>query len=298
MTENKHSIGNREYKSDLFSMLLRNRSYALDIYNALNGTDYGDPELVEIITLESGIALSVRNDASFIICHEMNFYEHQSTYSPNSPLRQLIYVSNTIMKQISRRDLYSRRQIQIPAPRFVVFYNGTEKRPPREILRLSDSFTKHMENPELELICTVININPEYNQELMEKSRVLYGYTYFVEQTRGNMARQKESGTPVNLETAIEAAIDHCIENHILEEFLRENRNEVAKVMVLDYTWERREELIRAEEYEEGRAEGERSGRQAIVLNMLKRGISDEEIRDLTGCGQDLIDEVRKNSII
>ena len=72
--------------------------------------------------------------------------------------------------------------------------------------------------------------------------------------------------------------------------------------MVLDYTWERREELIRAEEYEEGeragRAEGERSGRQAIVLNMLKRGMSDEEIRDLTGCGQDLIDEVRKNSII
>ena len=41
-----------------------------------------------------------------------------------------------------------------------------------------------------------------------------------------------------------------------METFFRENRSEVTKSMVLDYTWERREELIRAEEYEDGKREG------------------------------------------
>ena len=46
-----------------------------------------------------------------------------------------------------------------------------------------------------------------------------------------------------------------------METFFRENRSEVTKSMVLDYTWERREELIRAEEYEDGKREGLEIGR-------------------------------------
>ncbi len=34
---------NRNYKSDVFSMLLENPVYALEVYNALNGTDYQNP---------------------------------------------------------------------------------------------------------------------------------------------------------------------------------------------------------------------------------------------------------------
>ena len=60
---------------------------------------------------------------------------------------------------------------------------------------------------------------------------------------------------------AINEAIDYCVKHHIMEEFFRENRNEVTKSMVLDYTWERREELIRAEEYEDGKREGLEIGR-------------------------------------
>ena len=37
----------REYKSDVFSMLMENKTYALEVYNALNDTDYTDPEAVE-----------------------------------------------------------------------------------------------------------------------------------------------------------------------------------------------------------------------------------------------------------
>ena len=64
----------------------------------------------------------------------------------------------------------------------------------------------------------------------------------------------------MDLEDAIREAIDYCIASHVMEDFFRENRDEVMKNMLLDYTWERREELIRAEEYEDGLVEGEKRG--------------------------------------
>ena len=47
---------NREVKSDVFSMLLEDKQNALEIYNALNGSDYKDAELIEAKTLEKGIS--------------------------------------------------------------------------------------------------------------------------------------------------------------------------------------------------------------------------------------------------
>ena len=83
----------RQYKSNSFSLLMKEKKYALQTYNALNNTDYSDPELVEIINIDGGMLLSVRNDASFIIENDLNVYEHQSTVNQNMPLRFLIYVA-------------------------------------------------------------------------------------------------------------------------------------------------------------------------------------------------------------
>lgn len=298
MTETTKNYGNREYKSDVFSMMAKVPAYALDIYNAMNGTDYTDPNLVEILVLENGISLSVRNDASFLISSCLNLYEHQSTYSPNAPLRFLIYLTNLLMRLIKREDLYRKKLVKIETPYFVVFYNGKEKRPEREILKLSDSFINPTDNPEIELTCTVLNINPDNNTDLLAKSRVLRGYMYFVSRVRGNLEQQKTDGQEEDLEAAIYEAIDNCIENHVMEEFFRENRNEVAKNMVLDYTWERREELIRAEEYDEGkqagillgRAEGEKDGMALLkaVVDRIRSGESEIQLRE-EGIREDVI---------
>ena len=120
----------REYKSDVFSMLLEDKKNALEVYNALNNTNYADPEEVEIVKLEKGVSLTIRNDASFIIDMNISFYEHQSTYSPNLPLRNLIYLANTLEEWLkeNKRDLFSTRRIKIPTPYFVVFYNGLHQR--------------------------------------------------------------------------------------------------------------------------------------------------------------------------
>ena len=201
------------------------------------------------------MSLSIRNDASYIIDMNFSFYEHQSTYNRNMPLRSMIYFVNALddwLKE-NEHDLFGRKRIMIPTPHFVVFYNGVEKRPEYEEMRLSQSFYHQMEEPEIELICKVYNINPQNNQELKRKSPVLNGYTYFVEKVREN---QKN----MSLDEAIDAAIEDCIQNHILEEFFRSRKDEVRKMTHLDYTWEKREKLIRKEEYEDGKAAGRTEG--------------------------------------
>ena len=265
---------NREYKSDVFSMLLEDKANALEVYNALNDSHYDRPEDVEIILLEKGISLSIRNDATFIIDMYMNFYEHQSTYNPNMPLRDLIYYANTMEKRLKqeKRDLFSRQLIKIPTPRFAVFYNGTEKRPAKEILRLSDAFVHPMEVPELELICTVYNINPGCNGELLEKSEVLRGYMTFVELVR-RLEREYNS-----LETAIDRAMEECIRQHIFEDFFRGRKDEVRKMTQLDFTWERREELIRTEERAEGQAKGQMCKLISLVVKKMKKNYPVEQI--------------------
>ena len=59
----------------------------------------------------------------------------------------------------------------------------------------------------------------------------------------------------MNLEEAVDDSIEDCISNHILKEFFEKRKDEVKKVTHLDYTWEKREKLIRQEEYKEGKAD-------------------------------------------
>ena len=319
---NYRSNGNREYKSDVISMMLQLPEYALDVYNAMNDSEYTDPAMIQIMRLENGISLSVRNDASFFISNYLNLYEHQSTYSPNATLRFLIYLTSLLKKTIRKRDLYSRKRVQIATPHFAVFYNGTEKRPEKEVLKLSDAFINPTDTPEIELTVTVYNINPNNNTQLLEKSEVLRSYMIFVNRVRENLEHQKkiaqnapeydEAAYEEDLEVAINEAIDHCIEHHIMETFFRENRSEVTKSMVLDYTWERREELIRAEEYEDGkregyvegekrgraegeklgRAEGEKATHRFLINKWLQKGKTVAEIAEDLGKSEEYVESL------
>ena len=42
--------GNREYKSDVFSMLMQDKRRALELYNAINNTEYDNPDDVETVS--------------------------------------------------------------------------------------------------------------------------------------------------------------------------------------------------------------------------------------------------------
>ena len=132
---------NRLFKSRLFVMIFEEKKKLLELYNAVSGKHYEDPELLEINNLDNAIYMSMKNDVSFLIDARLALYEHQSTYSPNLPLRFFLYLADLYSDMIRNVNLYSSKKVQLPTPHFVVFYNGERKQPDRKILKLSDLYS-------------------------------------------------------------------------------------------------------------------------------------------------------------
>ena len=170
---------NREYKDSVFRMLYREKKNLLQLYNALNGTNHRNPEELSVTTLDNAIYLGMKNDVSFLLDDRMTLYEHQSTWNPNMPLRNLFYIARLLEKHINagKRSIYSSSLIRIHAPRFVVFYNGYRPAEEDITLKLSDAFEKTEADPALELKVRLININPGSSPELMARCKVLREYS-------------------------------------------------------------------------------------------------------------------------
>ena len=258
--ENERNNVNREYKDRLFKLVFREKEDLLNLYNAVGGTDYDNPEDLEINTLEDAVYMGMKNDISFLFQSILNLYEHQSTYSPNLPLRGLFYFADLYRKMIAGKDedLYSSRRIRVPFPKFVIFYNGTKKQPERHTLHLHDAYPKGIpgSNPEdaaLDCHAEVLNINYGHNREIMKKCRKLEEYSIFIRKVRENLNRK------MPLREAIDRAVDECIKEGILEKILRENREEVCSVLLSEYDEqahiESEKEIAREEGREEGREE-------------------------------------------
>ena len=150
-------------------------------------------------------------------------------------------------------------------------------------MRLSDAFEKKTDNPELELVCKVYNINFGKNQELLEKCKVLKQYMTFVDYVKYYLS-QLDDDDEDDLKRAINLAIDRCIEEGVLEEFLRENRSEVVKVTQLDYTFDR--QIIM--EREAGREEGRQAGEDIKAIELIRNAMSNtskslEEVCSMLG---------------
>ena len=134
--------GNRKHKDSLFRKVFRKKRDLLDLYNALNGTCYENEDDLEITTLDSALYMAIKNDVSCIVGYTMNLYEHQSSYNPNMPLRGLIYFAQlyNIYTEKRKLNLFSSTLQRIPTPQYVVFYNGLQAEPDRQVLKLSDAF--------------------------------------------------------------------------------------------------------------------------------------------------------------
>ena len=238
----------KKYKDTVYRMLFKEPDNALSLYNSLNGTAYTDESMLEFNTLENAIYMGMKNDLSFLIMDQMHLYEQQSTYTPNMPLRDLFYVADLLQAYVKDKSLYSSRQIKVPTPHFIVLYNGTTKLQEKIELKLSDSFEVETEEPELELKVQILNINLGMNEELKEKCPVLKEYVIYVERIR-------EYVKEMPLEEAVGKAIEDCVRDNILRDFLLKQRAEVFKMSIYEYDEERELKLMRADEREIGREE-------------------------------------------
>ena len=253
MAQKEQPTANRNYKDTVFRLLFSDRKNLLSLYNAIRGAHYDNPEMLEIVTLENAIYMGMKNDLAFIIDTDLFLYEHQSTYNPNMPLRDLFYISSEYQKLVDKKSLYSSILQKIPAPQFIVFYNGTEKRKDSWVNHLSEAFENLPGNPKLELEVLTININEGHNEELMEHCQTLKEYARYVNCVR-KYARELE------LNEAVKLAVDECIRNNILSEFLRANKSEVISMSIFEYDKEEEERKLRKAEYEAGVADGFNNG--------------------------------------
>ena len=278
----KNLTANRKYKDTVFRMLFSDRKNLLSLYNAVNGSAYEDEAALEIVTLENAIYMGMKNDLAFIVDTGLFLYEHQSTYTPNMPLRDLFYISAEYQKFVNHRSLYSSVIQKIPAPNFIVFYNGTEKKEDSWINYLSEAYQNLSGEPNLELKVLTLNINEGHNGELMEQCQILREYAQYV-------AKVREYARETELDVAVEQAVNDCIQNNILTEFLRKNKSEVIAMSIFEYDKEEEEKKLRKAEFEAGRE----AGKKEIIQYMYSTGkYTLDEIAEILGLS---IGEVRRN---
>lgn len=280
----KTPTANRQYKDTVFRMLFSEKENLLSLYNAVTGSHYQNAEALKIVTLENAIYMGMKNDLAFMLETNIYLYEHQSTINPNIPLRDLIYIGIEYQQYLNDKSLYSSKLQKIPAPKFMVFYNGTDAVDDRVELHLSEAYEHLAGEPDLELKVLMLNVNEGHNKDLMEQCQTLKEYAIYV-------ARVRKYASALNLNDAVERAITECIKEGILVDFLRKNRSEVKMVSILEYDKEWEEKKLRKAEYEAGKEEGKNEGIEIgreeamaeMIHNMIKSGFPIEKIIDATG---------------
>lgn len=254
---------NKKHKDRLFCLLFGDERYkwnALALYNALNGTSYTNVDDFTIYMIDDVIYMGMKNDVAYLVHDELCLWEQQSTYNPNMPLRGLMYYGKMYDKYVSSPDynIYGRKLVKIPNPKYVVFYNGLEKRPAMEILRLSDAFIREDKSRDFEWTATVINLNHKDLDSALLQCKALADYITFVQ-------RVQNCRKSMDLETAVNQVVDECIRDGILAELLLQHKAEVTNMVLTEWNQEKYDEFVRKEAREEGLAEGLAEGLSAVI---------------------------------
>ena len=95
---------NRTYKDRLFRMIFKDREKLLELYNAMNGTSYENPEELQIVTLENAVYLAMKNDLAFLFHDELFLYEQQSSKMEICPCT-VSFMSATAIPEWSERRI-------------------------------------------------------------------------------------------------------------------------------------------------------------------------------------------------
>ena len=145
------TYANTKYKDTFFRYLFKEKSGMLELYNALFDDCLTD--------------------------------ENQSTLNENMPLRFLMYLGRTYNQMMTTNAVYKERRIELDAPEFVVFYNGDRNQKEYWEMHLSDAFPEGVK-VNIDLRVRVYNINYGKNSKLLQQTKLLSGYSYFVDKIK------------------------------------------------------------------------------------------------------------------
>ena len=177
-------------------------------------------------------------------------------------------------------------------------------------MKLSDSFQAPPKENSLELVVKFINLNYNVNSEdneILQRSPSLLGYSkllYYIK------TAAKENGG--DLKSAIDTSVKQCMEEGLIEDFLRKHSREVTGMLFNEITVEEFAEIRAREAYEDGEKYGEKIGftkgetaglakgrsegaaqkQQEIARNLMQLGLDLAQIRQATGLTAEEIEKL------
>ena len=285
----------RQYQDTVFRMYFNDAERLKEVAGALHGKIYTAEEPVQIMTLEGTFLSQMKNDISFLLKNRhLLFMEHQSTVNRNMALRCLYYVCEQLKQYIPSKKLYQNAPIRIPVPEFHVFYTGSRDMPETYQMKLSDAYMNAAEEINLELKVNFHNIAYDREKVLLQKSRSLRDYSFFIDRIKGNMADGMERSQ------AIREAMRYCEEHDIMKEFLQQHEGEVVDMVNFEWNQKDFEEAIMEEGIErglargraEGRSEGRSEEKNAFVVELLKEKLPMETIAKVSKLSVEKIQEL------
>ncbi len=265
---------NREYKDSVFSMYMSEPKRLVEVYNAIQETDYSLDTPVEITTLDGVLFMNRINDISFMLDSKfIVFMEHQSSINENMPVRMLLYLGWVYEKILEKENLYRKERIPLPAPEFIVLYIGKEPYPDEQYLKLSDAFVFAPKGRNsAEVTVRVLNIQYKEGRKLLEKSKSLHDYSFLIARV------QKYLDEDLTLKEAIRKAALDCESLGIMQPFLKDHISEVENMLYTEWKLEDALKIEREEGIEIGIEKGMEKGlkkgmekeRQKIIQSLSK----------------------------
>ena len=282
---------NRLYKDRVFKFIFgnpENKEWTLSLYNAVNGSNYSNPDDIQFNTIEDAVYMSMKNDVSFIILDEMNLWEHQSSFNPNMPMRFLTYGTQLYEKFTATSGYYkfSRKLQRLPKPHCICFYNGIEEQPEQQILKLSDAFGGE---GDIEVKVKMLNVNYGKNRALMETCQPLREYAWLVDRVREHQRVMQ------NLEAAVDASIDEMPDSFVIRTLIEAHRAGVKKMFLTEYDEEKMKEQERKEAFADGVDAGVAEANERVAADMLKKKYPLDAIKDISRLSEAHIRKLAKS---
>lgn len=184
---------------------------------------------------------------------------------------------------MNKLNIYSTKQVRLPVPKLVTFYNGKEDKEDR-ILELKDAFKTEDGRPidaesDIQVRVRMININYGKNKELMRACKPLEEYAWFIEEIR----RNNES---MEIEAAVDKALDAMPEDFKLKQLLIANKAEVRQMCITEYN--------EAETMAQFKEEGREEGKEENALTMLRDNLALDKVALYSGVPMFRILELQK----
>lgn len=275
---------NRKYKDSVFTRYFsEDPKRLIDLYNALEGKNYPEDTPVEVNTIEDVLYKDRINDLSFLLDGQLIvLVEHQSTINRNMALRMLIYLGRLYEKILPSDTMYRSTLVPLPAPKFIVLYNGEEECPEYSQQHLSAAFSDGSEPPMIDLTVDVWNVNYGKDAEEVSRSKSLNEYSFFIHSVRCEHEKEPD------LAKAIKNAIRKCIQADIMKDFLTRNGSEVENMLFTEWKWDTALRVREQEGERRGEQRGEQRGGIAMLCNAVVNGMMTiANALQLSGCTED-----------